>query len=143
MKVKSLRSLSKKLWKVFSLFIRLRDSDEHGTARCISCGKFMSWGTYDAGHYFPKTGENYNLIFDERNVNAQCVKCNHYMHGNIHGYAEGIVKKLGQNILEELRFKKSSKFQSKWMSFEYEEQIKHYKAENKESAKKKMFEVKT
>ena len=30
-----------KLGRVFSHFIRLRDSDEHGVGQCISCGKFI------------------------------------------------------------------------------------------------------
>jgi hypothetical protein len=55
----------------------------------------------DAGHYVPKTS-GLSLYFDERNVNAQCVGCNRYRHGNLSQYALGLVDKYGKNILNEL-----------------------------------------
>ena len=89
-------ALKKRLWKVFSMFIRLRDN---GT--CISCGQKRSWKEMDAGHYVPRTA-GLALYFDEQNVNCQCTYCNRWMHGNLSKYALALQKKYGKEILEQL-----------------------------------------
>lgn len=91
----------KKLWKVFSKYIRLRDN-----CTCISCGKKDEFGKMDAGHYIPKTAGN-AIYFDERNVNCQCTYCNRFMHGNLTKYAIALRKKYGEGILEELDQKRN------------------------------------
>lgn len=93
---KSSKDLKKKLWKVFSEYIRQRDK-----GICISCGKKDDWKNTDAGHYIPKTA-GLSIYFDERNVNCQCTYCNRFMHGNLSRYAIALRRKYGENILEEL-----------------------------------------
>ena len=39
-----------KLWKWFSIYIRLRDSDENGYGKCFTCGKIIFWKKGDCGH---------------------------------------------------------------------------------------------
>lgn len=92
--------LKKKLWKVFSEYIRQRDK-----GICISCGKIDDWKNTDAGHYIPKTA-GLAVYFDEKNVNAQCTGCNRFRHGNLSQYALALRRKYGETILEELEWKR-------------------------------------
>ena len=87
-------TLKKKLWKVFSLYIRTRDQGV-----CISCGKKDAIKNVDAGHYIPKTAGN-SIYFDEQNVHAQCTGCNRFRHGNLSLYALALRQKYGNDILE-------------------------------------------
>lgn len=59
----------------------------------------------DAGHYFPKSTHK-GLEFDERNVNAQCAKCNrnkNYSHATIqlisNRYSESMIRMYGEDII--------------------------------------------
>lgn len=63
------------LWAIFSDYIRLRDFLKYG--RCVSCPhRFENWRDGDAGHYISVTRGNWHTLFDERNVNLQCKRCN-------------------------------------------------------------------
>lgn len=81
---------------VFQKWIRERDREEP----CISCGNAYA-NKYDAGHY--KKAEIYtNIIFDELNVNKQCVYCNQHLSGNELEYRKGLIKKIGIEKVEAL-----------------------------------------
>lgn len=97
-------TLIEKLDKVFSYFIRLRDSDDNGYCRCISCGKIEFWKYIQNGHFVNRG--HMSTRFDEKNCNAQCVKCNMYDEGNNIGYMRGLIKKYGPSIIDELYVKK-------------------------------------
>ena len=101
MKTKTVSKLKKQLDKVFSLWIRKRDNN-----KCFTC---MGVAT-QAGHYFSRSYNN--LRFDEVNVNAQCVSCNVFKHGNIPVYKMRIVTKYGNNELARLErnYNKERKF---------------------------------
>ena len=114
------KTTKNKLNKLFSKYIRLRDSNIHGVGQCISCGKFINvWReengkkkfrqTAHAGHYYSR-GASKALYFDERNVNLQCVACNSFKEGNKQGYAQGLIRKYGDGVLDllELRAKNES-----------------------------------
>ena len=53
---------------------RLRDSDEDGNGRCISCGKLCSRGEHAGGHRYSRKFKN--MCLEEENINLQCHKCN-------------------------------------------------------------------
>lgn len=59
--------------RAFSKFIRLRDSDDNGLCRCISCGKLHMWDDIDCGHFVNR--RHMGTRFDEKNCNAQCRSC--------------------------------------------------------------------
>ena len=103
-----LNGLKNKVWKNFSIYIRLRDaSDGSGVCFCISCSKPHHWKDMDAGHYIPR--EWTKIWLHEMNVNAQCRHCNFFQKGNIQGYRLGILRKWGKNtdlILESQKGKK-------------------------------------
>lgn len=77
-----------KAWKVFSAWIRERDK------RCVTCDKGLA---EQGGHFFHAV-----LDFDEENINGQCVRCNHWLSGNLAPYSVYLLKKLGKKKFEAL-----------------------------------------
>lgn len=109
--------------KIFSEYIRLRDSDQYGMIRCISCGKRIKWKQADAGHYIYRS--HMALRFDEKNVNAQCRECNRFKAGNLEKYKRGLIIKHGRFIIDYLENKKHEIRQ--FSDFEIEILILHYR----------------
>lgn len=113
-----------KLDRIFSEYIRLRDSDKNGYGKCITCGKIIFWKDGDAGHAINRA--HMSTRFDEMNVHLQCRYCNRFREGEIVEYTQALVRKYGQSRLDILLAKKH--FTSKMGDFEAEQLIKHYKA---------------
>lgn len=88
-------------WYYFSLFIRKRDIEKYGT--CISCGRRITLEKSDAGHFMPAADCGRDLLFDERNVNAECKHCNAWDSTHLLGYAEGLDARYGAGTADELR----------------------------------------
>lgn len=107
----------KKLWKIFSQFIRLRDR-----ATCITCGKIGEFGEMHAGHYVPASVGGLALYFHEKNVHCQCPGCNLFRHGNLSVYALKLQKKYGDGILRELELER----QKITKNFPFEKLIEDY-----------------
>jgi len=102
-KIKKKGNLKGKLWEVFSQFIRLRDADDRGYVRCISCGKTGFWKDLQAGHYVPKNSGNF-FYFNEDDVHAQCYGCNVGKDGNLIYYRKGLIEKIGLEEVEKLEY---------------------------------------
>lgn len=81
-------SLKEKAWRIFSKWVRNRDK------RCITCG---STNQLQAGHFWHGV-----LDFDEMNINAQCVKCNKYLSGNLAPYSVYLINKHGIDKFKDL-----------------------------------------
>src|SRR4029079_7087783 len=80
----SISTLKKKLWRIFSWFIRLRDSDDEGYCYCFTSGKRMFWKEAQAGHFMSR---RYNNTFvNEKNVHAQSAYDNCHLSGNQYIY---------------------------------------------------------
>lgn len=105
LKSKMPKSSISKLDKIFSQFIRLRDS-HNGVIKCISCGKIVPWKESDCGHYINR--KHKATRFDEHNCNAQCRSCNRFDEGNIQGYRKGLIQKIGEDLTELLEIKKQN-----------------------------------
>jgi hypothetical protein len=127
------KSITIKLDRVFSEFIRLRDASANGYVRCISCGKIDHWKEVDCGHYVNR--KHLSTRWNEKNCNAQCRACNRFDEGNMLGYTKGLVKKYGHSILDELDMLKHQV--SKLSDFEGKILIKHYQDKVKELKKQK------
>lgn len=128
-KLVPLPKLKSKLWTLFSLYIRIRDSDDNGNIRCCTMGNVYPWNKSQAGHYFSQRG-NPALIFEEKNVHAQSPIANKLQKNNITwDYTEFMIKKYG---LEEIRKMallrgKPFKFTRQWLEekiVEYSEKVK-------------------
>jgi hypothetical protein len=91
-KKNNIKKLKDKAWKVFSRYIRERDKF------CVTClvqGKETP--ATQAGHFWHGV-----LDFDEENINGQCVRCNHFLSGNLAVYAVYLISKLGTKGFNEL-----------------------------------------
>ena len=121
-----------KLDRIFSKFIRLRDSDDNGYGKCISCGKIVHWQDADCGHYINR--KHLSTRWCEKNCNLQCRSCNRFQEGNAAGYTLGLIKKYGGTIIEELIAKKMGIY--KLTDFEGEILYKEYLKKVKECNKK-------
>lgn len=109
--------------KWFSMFIRLRDADENGIIRCISCGKPVHWIKADAGHFVKR--QHKALRFSEINVNGQDRECNWLKQGNDIEYAKGLDRKYGPGTAEKLLAMKNGMLHLG--SFELKVIAEHYK----------------
>lgn len=122
MKKLNITALKNKLDRIFSEYIRLRDSDRKGIIFCYCCGRPHSWKESENMHFIPR--QHMSLRFDETNCHGGCTYCNHYMNGNIEAYTIHLKKDFGNDIVEKLILAKNQTV--KWTVFEYEYKIKHY-----------------
>jgi len=123
------------LWVAFSRFIRLRDSDENGIATCFTCGARQTWnsGGMQAGHFIGR--RNQSTKFDEKNVHAQCVQCNHFNAGMQFEYSIALDKKYGDGTAVNLLAQ--SRTTCHRSEFEIKELTKYYRQKVKELIKEK------
>jgi len=119
--------------KWFSVYIRLRDADKDGNVHCCSCGKKLFWRDSDAGHFIPR--QHRATRYHEKNVFAQCRKCNRFDNGCPAGYAKFLIDEYGKEILVELMT--ASKGSTRWTSFEISNMAECYKQKAKQLAKEK------
>lgn len=122
-----------KLDRIFSEYIRLRDADNNGYIRCISCGKIVFWKDTDNGHFINR--KHMSLRFSETNCNAQCRACNRFDEGNMTGYNQGMIKKYGQQTVDLLILAK--KQVNKISDAEYQILVAHYQQKVKEIKQQK------
>lgn len=125
-------NLKSKLDCLFSRYIRLRDANQYGYCRCISCGKIVHWKECDAGHYVNR--RHMGLRYDEKNVNAQCRACNRFDEGNQIGYTRGLIKKYGSEVIQYLEVKKHNT--ACFSNAAYEALIKEYTKKIKDEQQK-------
>lgn len=114
-----------KLDKVFSEYIRLRDSFSYQGElyfRCISCGQIKPYAQADCGHYINRG--HMSTRYHEDNCHAQCRSCNRFDEGNIYNYRRGLVGKIGEQRVVLLESQKNET--KKYSDFELEAMIKHY-----------------
>ena len=90
------------LWVWFSRYVRLRDSNETGICRCFTCGAMHEWndGGIQAGHFISR--RHLATKYDEKNVHAQCVNCNHFQSGRQFEYGIQLDKVYGVGTAEKL-----------------------------------------
>ncbi len=107
--------LKKKLWIVFSKYIRQRDK-----GICFICLRICEGSGYHAGHFIPKSVGGLALYFHEDNVHGCCYHCNINLGGNLYEYG----LRLGKDKCEELY--KLKGIITKWSEVDYLEKIEHY-----------------
>jgi hypothetical protein len=100
--------------RYFGQYIRKRDS-KNGIASCITCGKFTQ--QFDAGHFLSRRFQS--TRYDERNVNAQCLKCNRFENGNQYTHGKAIDEKYGEGTADELLLKSRMACKRTKKDFEY------------------------
>ena len=97
-------TLKKKVWALFSEYIRKRDClattglIDYG--KCITCQKTIPRTLLQAGHFI--SGRHNANLFSERGVHAQCYNCNINLRGNTLEYRRRIIELYGEGADEEL-----------------------------------------
>ena len=97
-KHKSVNSLKKQLWPIFSLYIRMRDclrtTGCTSWGLCITCGRRYHIKLLQAGHFI--AGRHNANLFSEKGTHAQCYNCNINLRGNTLEYRRQIIELYGE-----------------------------------------------
>ncbi len=110
-------TLKRKLWAVFTKWVKTRDNNI-----CFTCGKKVEGYASQGGHFIPKSVCGLALYFHPDNVHCQCSYCNLQLEGNRLEYA----KRLGQEKVDEL-YKIKNTVITKWSVWDYLREIEKYK----------------
>ena len=103
-KTKTLSQYESEAKKSFQHWIRLRDKD----LPCISCNQHNT-KDWSGGHYFP-AGIYSGMIFNEKNCHKQCNShCNMFLSGNLLEYRKGLIKRYGEDYVNNLESLSDSK----------------------------------
>ena len=126
------QKLEEKLDRIFSVFIRLRDCDEHWIVHCPLCSRKWHRTESQNMHFRKRTFKKYK--FSEINCHAWCEHCNVMLNWNEWAYAIRMIEKYWIEITKQLKFDKST---FKIHTYEFEEMIEHYLECIKELAEEK------
>lgn len=116
-----------KLWKAFSEYIRLRDSDENGFCKCFTCGRIKFWKDCDCGHGIPR--QHKATKYNEKNNHAQCKHCNGFEGGMREAYKKEMDRRYGEGTWDRMLIASKSTF--KISRFDIEMMTKYYQEEAK------------
>lgn len=122
-KVKGISWHKKKLWSIFSKWIRERDN-----YTCFTCGKKAEGSGMHAGHFITGATCTAKLYFDEMNVHAQCYHDNINLSGNWVVYEKNMIEKYGKEKVDELKSRRTLEMGEKVDIMWYQEKIKHYES---------------
>jgi hypothetical protein len=110
--------LVKKLDKVFSEFIRLRD-DGKG---CVTCGDVKPWREMQNCHFYSRGRQN--TRWEETNCHSGCYRCNVLLKGNYISYTIYMIDTYGREHVDYLE--KLSKSTNKITTVKLKEMIEYY-----------------
>lgn len=115
-----------RLWKEFSIYIRIRDADNAGMVRCITSGKLIHWTKTDCGHGISRGIRA--TKYHEQNNHAQSRKDNRYKEGCKDQYSKEVDRRYGPGTWDRLLV--LSKSTSKVLSKEEIDRLTdHYRGE--------------
>lgn len=118
----SIPTLTKDLDKIYSKYVRLRDSCPDGWGNCITCGTKVRWEEADCGHFIPRGV--LAVRYFELNTWLQCVECNRLKDGRVKNFASALNSKYGPGFTSWLNdlSHRPVKFYRQW----YVDEIDHY-----------------
>lgn len=131
-------NLTKKLDRVFSAYIRLRDVMPNGCFRCISCGKIKRFEQGDCGHFYSRI--RMATRWDTDNCHLECRACNRVSADHLIDYRRNLEEKIGLDRIQRLEV--VAKSQKHWLDFELQERIDYFTNEVKKLSKEKGISVK-
>lgn len=117
-----LKKLEDKLWDIFSIYVRLRDSDKQGIGKCFTCGRIIHWTKGDCGHGIPR--QHKATKFNEMNNHLQCKKCNGFEGGKREDYKTEMNKRYGPQTWEKMKI--ASRQTVHWGAFIIQNNIDYY-----------------
>jgi|TARA_Y100000310_G_C20677499_1_gene813938 hypothetical protein len=125
-----IKPLKAKLWKLFSLYIKLKFSKDGQRTQCYTCDAYLKIGSKNCqlGHWLPK-GTYQNHYFNEDNVRPQCGRCNNWGLGEAETFRRRLQAEIGESKIDWLyeTRKDGGTRKPEW----YDERIEHYKEELK------------
>lgn len=123
----SIAKLKKKLDSVFSKWVRYSHSPDGVHVTCYTCGVTRPIKKMHNGHHIsraiPPTRYHVN------NCRPQCVRCNTYLEGLQHVFAQNLRTEIGEDAYQMMI--EESKQKWKWDRCQLEADIAHYQALNK------------
>lgn len=125
LKSSSISVLKAKLWRIFSKYVRLRDSDEFGYCYCITSGKQLFWKEAQAGHFLSRRYNN--TLYHEQNVHAQSAYDNMHLSGNQYIYGKRVDELYGPGTADEIL--RLSRVEKKFTPEELQGMITYYNFE--------------
>ena len=121
---KTISKLKKELDKWFSLYIRLRESNEYGMVQCFTCGVVRGYKDgMQNGHF--QSRKHMATRFHEENCQVQCIACNMYRQGEQFKFGMNLDAKYGEGKAEELVL--IARTTMKFNRADYECEISYYK----------------
>jgi hypothetical protein len=120
----------KKLWSIFSIFIRLRDADKNGICKCFTCNKRRPWKEMHCGHGLGR--QFWGTKYSEINNHAQCVQCNSFEEGKKEIYKQKVLEKYGPKAWDKLELAKAagrtlSQFEVDQLTIHYQKEVEKLK----------------
>jgi hypothetical protein len=115
------KRLIDKLDKIFSQYIRLRESKNHNS-ECFTCGKVDHWKKLQNGHFMSR--KHLSTRWDETNCQVQCAGCNVFRYGEQYKFSVGLNAKYGDGTADAMLQK--SRQTLKIDNAELEAKIKYY-----------------
>ncbi len=88
-----------KAWEAVRLYLRANEKD------CFTCpSKNLQGQNFQCGHYIPValSGSNNTLSWDEKQIHAQCGRCNGAGQGQQVAYRAHLVATYGESVVKEL-----------------------------------------
>jgi len=121
--MKTISKLKKELDTIFSLYIRIRESEE-GLVQCFTCNKVSHYKSgMQNGHF--QSRKHLATRWSETNCQVQCVGCNMFKAGEQYKFAINLDAKYGEGTAEYLEL--TARTIMKVSRIDYEEKISYYK----------------
>jgi hypothetical protein len=120
----SISQLTKKLDTYFSLYVRLKNSNEHGMVKCFTCDGVHHYKAIQNGHF--QSRRFMSTRFSEINCAPQCYACNVGMSGMQYEFGKRIDKLHGEGAADHTV--KKAKEVRKFTTEEMLEMIEYYKS---------------
>lgn len=95
------KTIKTKLDTVFSDFIRIRDADDQGICKCITCPRFYHWKEMDCGHFIDR--DQLATRWEPKNCAAQCRYCNRMKTGRRFEFGKALDKRYGLGTTDKLQ----------------------------------------
>jgi hypothetical protein len=124
-----------KIDRIFSVYIRLRDTNEKGFGKCITCDETFHYSELECGHF--RGRRHMATRWHENNAHAQCHECN--TADNPVPYIAAMISKYGADKSDEIT--QLSKQTFKLMPQEKVDLYRIYREKVTELAKQKTFKV--
>lgn len=133
-----MKNIDKRLDTIFSIYIRLKYTDDNGIGYCYTCNDKHNYFEFDCGHFIRRGNTQFRWY--KNNGKLQCIKCNRELDGNLEVYRDRLINDIGLYDIARMEFQ--SKQAYKWSKSDKTELFKQLKTECKELLKEKMFNVK-